>query len=262
MELKKTLFEVKDGVATVTLNQPELANAVETEAMRELHWIANQCDERKDIRAVLLTGSGDFFCAGGDLKYFQSRGDERGIALKETTTYLHAAIARFTKMDAPYIIAVNGMAAGGGFSLSLTGDIVLASDKARFLSAYTAAGLCVDGSSSYFLPRLVGLRKAQELIMTNRILSAEEALEWGLVTRVVPHAELMKEARALAAEMAQGPTRSFGRVKRQLENTFGNSLEQQMELETRLIAEAALSADGREGIDAFINKRKPAFKGE
>lgn len=262
MKLEKILFDVQDGVATITMNQPDKANAVEAEAMRELMWCANQCDEKKEIRAVVLTGAGDFFCAGGDLKYFLSQGDDRGIALKDTTTYLHAAIARFTKMDAPYIVAVNGMAAGGGFSLSLTGDIVLASDQAKFLSAYTAAGLCVDGSSSYFLPRLVGLRRAQELIFTNRTLSAEEALDWGLVTKVVPHAELMAEAGALAARMAKGPTRSYGRVKRQLENTFGNSLEQQMELETRLIAEAAMSPDGREGIDAFVNKRSANFKGE
>jgi 2-(1,2-epoxy-1,2-dihydrophenyl)acetyl-CoA isomerase len=181
--------------------------------------------------------------------------------MKETTTYLHAAVSRFSRMDAPLVGAINGVAAGAGISLAACVDLALAADSARFVSAYTAAGLSPDGSSTYFLPRLVGLRRYLELAMTNRQLTAEEALDWGIVNRVAPAADLMKETRALARQLAEGPTASFGRVKQLAHNSFADTLESQMELETRLIADAGRSHDGREGIAAFVDKRKPNFEG-
>jgi 2-(1,2-epoxy-1,2-dihydrophenyl)acetyl-CoA isomerase len=164
-------------------------------------------------------------------------------------------------MDAPLVVAVNGTAAGAGFSVAISGDLVLAAESAKFAMAYTAAGLSPDGSSSFFLPRLVGMRRAQELMLTNRRLSAAEALDWGLVSQVVPDAELADTAFALAKQLAAGPTRALGMVKKLLATSFQESLETQMELEARGIAEMAGTADGREGIDAFLSKRAPGFRG-
>jgi 2-(1,2-epoxy-1,2-dihydrophenyl)acetyl-CoA isomerase len=162
-------------------------------------------------------------------------------------------------MDAVLITAVNGVAAGAGFSIAVTGDLVLAAESASFTMAYTRAGLSPDGSSSYYLPRLVGIRKTQELMLTNRTLSAADASQWGLVTEVVPDAELADRANQLADQMAATSRQSNGAVKALLLATFKNGIEEQMELEGKLIAAAADSTDGREGVDAFMAKRKPEF---
>jgi 2-(1,2-epoxy-1,2-dihydrophenyl)acetyl-CoA isomerase len=162
-------------------------------------------------------------------------------------------------MNAVVITAVNGVAAGAGFSLAVTGDLVLAAESASFTMAYTRAGLSPDGSSSYYLPRLIGITKTKELMLTNRTLSAPEASQWGLVTDVVPDAELAARTDKLADQMASTASGSNGGVKNLLLSTFGNGLEEQMELEGRLIAGLADSVDGREGIDAFLAKRKAEF---
>jgi len=172
---------------------------------------------------------------------------------------LHRAISTFARMDAVLITSVNGVAAGAGFSLAVTGDLVLSAESASFTMAYTRAGLSPDGSSSYFLPRLIGITKTKELMLTNRTLSAQEASQWGLVTEVVPDAELTARADKLAEQMASTARGSNGGVKALMLATFSSGLEEQMELEGRLIAALADSADGREGIDAFLAKRKAEF---
>lgn len=255
------LFDVAENVARLTLNRPDAANSIDGALGRELMRAAIRCDEDPAIRAVLLTGTGPMFSAGGDLKHMTGFGDDIGAGLKELTTYLHAAISRFARMDAPLVVAVNGTAAGAGFSLALCGDLVLAAESATFVMAYTAAGLVPDGGSTYSMPRLIGLRRTQELMLTNRKLGAEEALAWGLVNRVVADDALIGEAAALARRLAQGPTRAFGATKRLLADSFTNPLETQMEIETRAIAATAAGADGREGIAAFVEKRSPVFKG-
>ncbi len=254
------LFDLTDGVATVTLNRPDAANALDVPTLEELLPIAIRCDSN-DVRAVILTGAGEgFFCAGGDLKSFASD-PKIDALLKSGTTYFHGAIAKLMRMRAPLIVAVNGQAAGGGMSLALIGDIVLCADHVKFTMGYTAAGLCMDGSSSYFLPRVVGMRRAMELTLTNRQLDANEAVEMGVATRAVPKDELMAEAQKLASRFAAGPTGAYGWVKRLLGDSFSNSLETQMELETRGISATAASPDGREGVAAFVEKRKPSFTG-
>jgi 2-(1,2-epoxy-1,2-dihydrophenyl)acetyl-CoA isomerase len=255
------LFDLSDHVARITLNRPEAANGIDLALGRDLMRAAIRCDEDPDVRAVLLTGAGKMFCAGGDLKSFASFGDDLPAALKELTAYLHAATSRLARMDAPLIVAVNGAAAGAGMSLAVAGDLVVAAASAKFTMAYTAAGLSPDGSSTHYLPRLIGLRRTQELMFTNRRLSAGEALEWGLVNRVVPDEALLDEAGALAAQLAQGPTRAYGSVKTLLEASFSGTLETQMELEARAIAAMAGTPDGKEGIQAFLEKRRPAFSG-
>jgi len=164
--------------------------------------------------------------------------------------------------NAPVIAAVHGSAAGGGYSLALACDIVLAAESARFVSAYTKIGLVPDGGSTYTVPRLVGMRRAIELALLNRPLSADEALDWGLITRVVPDPELFRTADELAAQLAAGPTQAFGRTKRLLQGTWRESFESQMELESRAISELSATADGKEGIRAFVEKRTARFAGK
>jgi len=262
MEYRTLLFEVRGNVARITLNRPEAANSINIDMARDLMLAILRCDEDPSVRAVVITGSGSMFSAGGDLKSFVAQGDDLPYHLKEVTTYLHAAVSRMIRMDPPVIAAVNGTAAGAGMSLVCACDIVIAAESARFTMAYTRIGLTPDGSSSYFLPRLVGLKRALELTLTNRMLSAKEALEWGIVTQVVPDAELMERVNALAAQLAAGPTKAFGTAKRLLHSGWAETLETQMELESRAIADMARTTDAREGISAFLEKRTAKFKGQ
>ena len=262
MSYQTLLFDIAEGIATVTLNRPQSYNALDLAMARELMDVSIRCDEDATIRCVVLTGAGDkAFCAGGDLRSFKA--DPRGLpsTVKEVTAYLHAAVSRFSRMNAPIIGAINGVAAGAGLSLAAAVDLAIAADTARFVSAYTAAGLSPDGSSTYFVPRLIGLRRYLEFAMTNRSLSAQEAAEWGIVNRVAPAAALKDEVMALARQLAEGPTSAYGRLKQLTHNSFAETLESQMELEARLVADCVRGADAREGIDAFLSKRKPVFTG-
>ena len=253
-------FELKGRIATITLNRPDAANGLNAKMASELAHSAGQCKSDPNIRAVILTANGRFFCAGGDIKEMASHGDNVGIEIKSLADDLHVAISQFARMDAPLIIAVNGMAAGAGFSLAVSGDLVLASEKAGFMMAYTNAGLSPDGSSSYFLPRLIGLRRTQELMLTNRKLSADEAQDWGLINEVVPADELLNRAMELAERLATGALKSHAAIKKLLLLSHENSLEDQMELEGKFISGCAVSPDGREGISAFTQKQKPDFQ--
>jgi 2-(1,2-epoxy-1,2-dihydrophenyl)acetyl-CoA isomerase len=255
-------YAVADGVATITLNRPDAANALDLDMSKELFDAAVRCDEDPDVRAVILTGTGKMFSAGGDIAFFSTVGEELPATVKHMTMYLHAAVSRLNRMDPPVVCAVNGTAAGAGFSLAIMGDIVMASENARFTLAYTRLGVSPDGSSTYFLPRRVGTKRALDLMLTNRILSANEAMEWGLVDYLHRDATLMDEARKLAGQLAKGPTKAYGRVKNLIHNSLNETLESQMERETVGIAESMRSADGREGVDAFVNKRKPEFQGK
>jgi 2-(1,2-epoxy-1,2-dihydrophenyl)acetyl-CoA isomerase len=262
MPYSTLLFDVRDNIARITLNRPDAANALNMDMSKDLMHVALHCSEDPTVRAVIITGTGRMFCAGGDLKSFAAQGENLAYHLKEVTTYLHAAVSRFTRMDAPVIAAVNGTAAGAGMSLACACDFVLAAESARFTMAYTRAGLTPDGSSTYFLPRIVGLKRALELTLTNRMLSAQEACAWGIVTRVVPDANLMAETEALAAQLASSATGALGSAKRLLHSGWNETLETQMELEAQAIAVRGHTADGREGINAFLEKRAPKFTGK
>ncbi len=242
-------FEVREHVARILLNRPESGNALNREMAYELLHAALRCDDDPTIRAVVLTGAGNAFCVGGDLKSFAAEQERVGHHLKEVLTGLHTAISTFIRMEAPVIAAVNGVAA------------VIAAESARFTVAYTRVGLSPDGSSSYVLPRLVGLRRALDLTLTNRMLSAAEALEWGLITRVVSDATLAMEADALAAQLAAGSRGALGAAKRLLHASWNETLETQMAHEAQSIAALAQSPDGREGVAAFVEKRPPKYSG-
>jgi 2-(1,2-epoxy-1,2-dihydrophenyl)acetyl-CoA isomerase len=263
VKVKQLLFEIRDNIGYITLNRPEAANAINFDLAKELASIALRCDEDREVRAVLLTGAGKLFCGGGDLKSFAAQPPGKLPAhLKDVTLYLHKAIHLLARMNAPVVMAINGNAGGAGMSLAMSGDITLAAESAKFTLAYTRVGLTPDGSSTYYLPRLVGVRRAMELALTNRTLSAREAETMGLITRVVPDAELMNQANALALELARGATTAFGGVKRLLYASANMPLDAQMELETEWIADAARSTDAKEGIAAFLEKRTPKFIGE
>ena len=261
MHFENLNFEVKDGLARLTLNRPKAANSFNIDLVREFLEAATICAEDSEIRAVLLTGAGRFFSAGGDLKNFAAAEDRISKMVSETADTLHAAIAKFARMNAPIVAAVNGPAAGAGMSVVCMTDIALAAESAFFSMAYTAAGLSPDGSSTYFLPRIVGIRRARELMLSNRRLSAAEAHELGIVERVVPDDDLMDEAEKIALALANGPTLAFGAVKRLLLASQNAQLEDQLDAETSAITAMTRTSDAREGIAAFREKRLPNFKG-
>ncbi len=260
MNYETLIWQMADGVVEITMNRPNNANALNAQMADELFEAACRC-EAEGARAIIITGAGKMFNAGGDLAEF-SAATNKPAHVTRMAAMLHSALARFAHQNAPVITAVNGAAGGGGFSLALAGDIILASEKAKFVSAYTASGLTPDGSSTYFLAKYVGLLRAKELMLTNRVLTAAEAQDWGLVTRVVAPEDLLNEARALAAQFANGPTQAYGGVKRLLDSAYTASLESQMDKETRSIAAMMRTHDGPHGIDSFLAKQKPVFKGE
>jgi 2-(1,2-epoxy-1,2-dihydrophenyl)acetyl-CoA isomerase len=254
------LCDVQDNIARITLDRQEAANSIDLNLARELMHTVLRCSDDPAVRAVVITGRGSTFCVGGDLRSFAVHREGLSLHIREVTTYLHAAVSRLTRMDPPVIAAVNGTAAGAGMSLVCACDLVLAAESARFTMAYTKVGLTPDGSSTYFLSRLVGLRRALELVLTNRVLSAEEALEWGLVSRVVPDGELAAEADSLASRLASGATAALGASKRLVYGGWTETLETQLEHESQVISDVSRTADGKEGIAAFLEKRAPKFE--
>src|SRR5438105_7774935 len=214
MPYKTLLLDRADGIATITLNRPDAYNSLTLALGHDIFDAVLEVDEDPGVRCVVLTGAGKAFCGGGDVKDFADSLPRVGILLKELTTFIHGAVSRLTRSPKPVLVAVNGVAAGGGLSLALSGDLVVAAESARFTMAYSKIAATPDGSSSYFLPRLVGLRRALELYLTNRVLSAREALEWGLITRVVADAELRTAVETLAHELAAGPTLAIGGAQR------------------------------------------------
>ncbi len=247
----------EDRVLTITLNRPDAANGLNLAMATELAVAAKAATADENVKAVVLTGEGRFFCAGGDVKAM-SESDQPGDAVAAIAEALHKAILIFSEMSKPVVCAVNGTAAGAGFSLAVSADLVVASPQAKFTMAYSNIGLSPDGSSSYYLPRLVGLRKTQELMYTNRVLTAEEALDWHLINQVSESA--LETAQELAAKLAKGSGASNKAIKDLLNNSNANSLAQQLALEQDTIKQCADGEDGREGVSAFVSKRRPEFK--
>ena len=250
----------REKIVVITLNRANEANGINGLMARELAVAAQTCDEDPSIKVVVLTATGRFFCAGGDVKEMATYGDHTALEIKRLADEVHRANSTFSRMRAPLVVAVNGIAAGGGFSLAMSGDLVIASESASFTMSYSSVGLSPDGSSSYFLPRLIGLRKTQELMFTNRMLGAQEALDWGLINKISPPSSLLDEAMQLADVVVRGAPESNAIVKKLLLATFGNGLETKMAIEGRYISECAASINGREGILAFTQKRPPQFE--
>lgn len=261
MEYETLIVERDGGVVRLTLNRPDAANGITLGMAEELlHAVTGMADDPA-VRAVLLTGAGARFCGGGDVKGFATLGDGLGHHIREITVPLHAAISQLVRLDAPVICAVQGSAAGAGMGFVAAADLVLAAESAKFVMAYTGIGLTPDGGTSFFLPRLVGVKRALDLAITNRALGAAEALDWGIVTRVVPDDELTAAADALARQIAAGPTRAFGGVKRLVHGSLEHTLDQHLALESEEMARAGRSDDGVEGVAAFVAKRAAEFRG-
>ncbi|MFZ9709113.1 MAG: enoyl-CoA hydratase/isomerase family protein [Steroidobacteraceae bacterium] len=249
----------RDGaVAIVTLNRPDNANVPHLEMARELRKAAHDLESDSSVRAVVLTGAGKHFCFGGDLRGMITGGAEIEPYLRELTDDLHAAVATFVHLPAPVIAAVNGTAAGAGVGLVAMSDLAVAGEGTRFSLAYTGVALTPDGGTSFFLPRLIGAKRAMELLLTPRALTAAEALEWGLVNRVVPDGEVLSAALEWARQLAIGPQAAYAKTKRLLAPSR-SALEAHLSLEGRTIAGQASSPEGIEGIRAFLEKRRPQF---
>lgn len=257
MSVSTVRVEARGSVALVTLDRPEAANALNLRMAMDLLAAALACARDPGVRAVVLTGAGRNFCFGGDLRAMREEGAAVDAYLRELTSYLHAAISHFVRMDAPVIAAVNGTAAGAGVGLVAMADLAIAAESAKFSLAYTRVGLTPDGGTSYFLPRLVGAKRALELVLTNRVLAAEEAKSWGLVNEVEPDAHVLDAALRLAERLAAGPKGAYGRSKELLAG--GGALEAQLAREAQTIARQVVTAEGREGIDAFLEKRSPRY---
>jgi 2-(1,2-epoxy-1,2-dihydrophenyl)acetyl-CoA isomerase len=254
-------LEVRDGVAHLTLNRPDAANGINLELAQDLMEATLAIAADPAARVVLLTGAGKMFCAGGDVKGFANR-DDLPTYLRETLGPLHTALTNLVRGDAPVVAAVQGSAAGAGMGFVGASDLVVAAESAKFVMAYTGVGLTPDGSSSWFLPRLVGLRRALELTFTNRVLSAAEALDWGLITQVVPDDELHEQAAALAAKVAAGPPLALAAAKRLLHTSLEDTLETHLAREAEAISAASGTSEGLEGVAAFNEKRKPVFNAD
>ena len=260
MSAPSVQVETHGAVALVTLNRPEHSNTLNLQMAMDLLAAAMACARNDAVRAVVLTGAGRNFSFGGDLRAMPARELSLDGHIRELTTYLHAAISHFVRMDAPVIAAVNGTAAGAGVGLVAMADLALCARSSRFNLAYTSVGLTPDAGTTFLLPRVVGHKRAMELLLLNRALDASEALEWGLVNEVVDDAGLLGRAVELAERLAHGPGSAFGVTKRLIAHSLGG-LESQMVLESEAIAAQAGSADATEGIGAFLAKRKPRFPG-
>ena len=252
---------VEGALATLTLDRPSAGNTIDLPLARSLLAAAIRCDQDPAIRCVVLTGNGRLFCGGGDLGTLAEAGEALPGVLSELAGTLHMAVSRLMRMEKPLLVLVNGPAAGAGLSLALAGDVVLAARSAHFTAAYGGVGLSPDGGMSWLLPRLVGLRRAQEVILTNRRVDAEEAERIGLVTRTVDDAALARVGTEVAGRLAASATRALGLARGLLAESLGSGLETQLEREARAIAEAGRSPDGREGVAAFLARRTPTFTG-
>src|SRR5258706_9573509 len=261
--MSSILVSQEAGVLTITLNRPDKLNALNPEMHQLLRKAIERAADEPEVRAVMLTGAGRGFCAGQDLA---ERNVEPGAAPIDLSVSIgsnyNPLVRRLRALPKPIVCAVNGVAAGAGANIALACDIVLAARSASFLQSFSRIGLVPDSGGSYFLPRRVGAARAMGLALLGEKLSAEDAEQWGLIWKAVEDGKLLEEARALAAKLAAGPTRSYGLVKKALQASEGNSLDAQLELERDLQREAGFSEDYREGVSAFLQKRTPQVKGK
>jgi 2-(1,2-epoxy-1,2-dihydrophenyl)acetyl-CoA isomerase len=256
------LLDLDGAVARLRLNRPEASNGLDVPLLKALYEALMQCHGEPRVRAVLLSGEGQNFCAGGDVKTFAAKGEALPDYLREATSWLQICASALMRLQAPVVTIVHGFAAGGGgFGLVCASDLVIAGESARFLLGATRVGMAPDAGSSVTLQRLVGHRRAMEIALTNPTITAAEALEMGLVTRVVPDQQLLEQGLSLARELAAGPTLALGATKRLLWDGIGRSVEECLPDESRTVSELSGTEDAREGLAAVIERRAPRFMG-
>lgn len=251
-----------DGLAHLRLNRPEASNGMDVPFLRALYDAVMTATGRPELRAVLLTGEGSNFCAGGDVKTFASKGDGLPDYLREATAWLQNVAQGLLGLPVPVVAAVHGFAAGGGgLGLVCASDIVVAGESAKFMSGAARVGMAPDAGSSVTLTQLVGVRKAMEILLLNPTLTAADALEIGLVSRVVADDRLQEEGLAIARTLAAGAPRALGATKRLVWSGLGNRVEAQLPEEARTVSELSGTADAREGLAAVLERRAPEFTG-
>jgi len=260
MAYERIILAKDNGLATLTLNAPDKLNAVSRKMVAEIKSAWDDIAADGSVRAVLLTGAGRGFCAGADLSDPDRANDaDSGSALDK---FFNPVIRTMRGLPKPIVAAVNGVAAGVGMSFAMAADIAIAAKSASFLQAFARIGLLPDGGSTWFLPRLVGEQRARALAMLAPQIKAEQARDWGLIWDVVEDADLMKVATETARRLAEGPTLSLARIKEAMNRANGNDLAAQLDLERDFQRELGRSEDFREGVQAFLAKRKANFKGK
>ena len=263
MSFETVKYELNESAAIITLNRPEALNALSLQLTKDLRSAIEQAIADK-ARAVVLTGEGRAFCSGGDLREMQQMWQKEGrieAFLEEPLRALHDVILLIRETPIPFIAAVQGVCAGAGTNFALACDLVFAAENASFNEAFARIGLSPDCGGSFFLPRAVGEKLAAEIFMTAETLSAERALQIGMINRVIAAENLMGETLQMAKKLALAPTGAIGRIKQMLNQTFSNDLSRQLDLEHRLQIESGKSNDFKEGVQAFFEKRHPNFTG-
>lgn len=253
-------LKIENKVATITFNRPEVFNSFNREMALLLQKTLDACETNDDVRAIVLTGSGKAFCAGQDLKEVTDPDLNPGFK-KILEEHYNPIITRIRSIKKPVLAAVNGVAAGAGANIALACDIVVAHEKVSFIQAFSLIGLVPDSAGTFFLPRLIGFQKALALAMLGDKISAEEAERLGMIYKYVPLEEFEDTINKLALKLANMPTKALGMIKELFNNSMTNNLEAQLALESKLQIEAANSNDYKEGVAAFIEKRKPEFNG-
>ena len=257
-------YERSDGIATITLNRPDVLNAVNTAMGKELLEALRSAEKDEEVHCLIITGNGRAFCAGEDIQDLRGqyeRGENPKLGERLLVKY-NPIVRQIRNMQKPVIAAVNGVAAGAGTGIAYSCDVRVASEDARFLQAFIKVGLAPDSGTSFFLPRLVGFSKALELSLTGDELSSKDAERLGLVSKVVPKEQLMETARELGTKLARGPSKAIGLTKRALNKSISSDLETVLEYESYLQEIAGATADHIEAVRAFFEKRKPVFKGK
>ncbi len=253
-------LETTDTIAQITLNRPEAYNAFNFELMSQFVNQLTALAEKADVRGIVITGKGKGFCAGGDLKWALGYPSRPGAAFHALASQFHLAILEIRRMKKPVVAAVNGVAAGGGFSLALACDFRVMEKSAVLRQAYTSNGLCIDGGGTFTLPRLVGYARALEIAAFDEPIPADQALSWGLVTKMVEDGQALEEATEMAKLLARRALHSYGWAKKLITDAFDTSFESQLELERTALVACADHPDGREGLAAFSEKRKPKYE--
>ncbi|MBO6585380.1 MAG: 2-(1,2-epoxy-1,2-dihydrophenyl)acetyl-CoA isomerase [Gracilimonas sp.] len=254
---------LSNGIFTITLNRPDKLNSFIFEMANQLKEALHRAESDDEVRCVLLTGEGRAFCAGQDLAEATEVSNDPDRDLSEIVHHTYIPIIKgIRKLEKPVVCAVNGTAAGAGANIALACDIVIASEEASFIQSFSQIGLIPDSGGTYILPRLIGLARATALTFLGEKVSAAEAVEMGMIWKAYPTGKYMDEAKAIASKLANMPTKGFGLTKRGFNAGFSNSLEEQMKLEAKLQAEAGKTHDYNEGVKAFMEKRKPEFKGQ
>lgn len=259
--MPNVLLEIQNAIATITLNRPESMNAMNEALLAELAEVTEAVQHDNQVRAVLLRGEGPLFCVGGDIKFFYDNKDIASDDIKKVVNNINRAVTACLTMPKPVLACVHGSVAGAGLSLILAADLVIAEENTKFTTAYSGIGISPDGAMSYTLPRIVGLRKAMELIMLAEVFDAQKALALGIINYTSSADTLLEKTKKILTRLVSAPTYAFGQIKQQVNQAQQNSLKDQLTLEANSFAQCYATEDFKNGVESFLKKSRPTFKG-